>query len=210
MAKAFGTRAFLPARPRIPRQLGDSSRQRYAHQRAFLSSRKIEQSSHSAASTPPQAPPIEKLHQRVSKHPSRLRQLWNDGSILLFLGWSGLTLLVLDRFLQYQSAQDAADMVGIIQDETRQKRRELLEKYKNAPTLFECVIRTEYKMGGSHGLKGAKVNDIVQVLEEAVGPGKYYNLCRIEIDGEVSVGWYPESFMEKVTPRRKAGRWLPW
>ena len=133
-----------------------------------------------------------------------------DGSVLLFIGWSGLALLILDRFLQYRSAQDAADMVGIIQDETRQKRRVLLEKYKDAPTLFECVIRTEYKMGGSQGLKGAKVNDTVQVLEEAVGPGKYYNLCRMTVDGEVSIGWYPISFMEKVVPEHQTRRWLFW
>ena len=58
--------------------------------------------------------------------------------------------MAFDRYLQYQDRQDASRMVGMVEEETRQKRQELLLRYKDAPALFSCIVREEYsKMGVS-------------------------------------------------------------
>jgi hypothetical protein len=141
---------------------------------------------------------------------SRLRQRWDDGSILLFTGFATLGVVLLDRYLQYQDRQEASDAAAMIVEETKQKRRELLEKSRNVPHKFTCEICTEFdKMGGSHGLKDLKLGDVVEVLEEGVGPGNGYNLCRIRSQsGEVdAVGWFPMSYMKKIQVARKRWFW---
>jgi hypothetical protein len=45
------------------------------------------------------------------------------------------------------------------------------------PTLFHCVIRKN--AGLKHCLSGVQLGDVVEVLEEGVGPDKAYNLCRL-------------------------------
>lgn len=130
-------------------------------------------------------------------------------------------LVVFDRVLQHFDRQDAGVAVAQIEDEQRRKRMELFEAYRDEPSVFRCVVRQEYKMGGSHGLKGVKVDDILDVLEEGVGPGKYYNMCRRtdpETGNALSVGWYPIAFLEKMetddgttgeaSPRKR--RWIPF
>ena len=137
---------------------------------------------------PPAAPPR-----------SGLRTWWDSGSLLIALGWTGLAVFALDRYLQYTDRQDAMNMVGMLSEESRQKRQVLLEEWKDKPTLYKCIVKESYKMGGSHGLKDVQVNDIVEVLQEGVGPGESYHLCRTrDEEGSVkSIGWYPIAFMEK-------------
>ena len=51
-------------------------------------------------------------------------------------------------------------------------------------------------------MKHARVSDVVEVLEENVGPknDKLYHLCRKKTqDGQVmSIGWFPIRFLEKI------------
>jgi len=118
-----------------------------------------------------------------------------------------LALVVGDRYLQYADRREAGNMVAYIDHEQRLKRLQLREEHKDKPALFDCIVRKEYKMGGTHGLKGAKLDDVLEVLEERVGPNGHYNLCRRrDADtGEVlSVGWYPIAYLEKVDSRSKA------
>lgn len=85
--------------------------------------------------------------------------------------------------------------------ETEEKRRQLFQEWKDSKTLFRCKIHEEYKaMGGSHGLQGVRRDDVVEVLQEGVGPGGYYNLCRTRTKGGAidSIGWYPISYMQKI------------
>ena len=125
-------------------------------------------------------------------------------------GWTGLGLLTIDRVLQYMDRADADQIVDMIHRENDQKRQELLGRYWDAPTLYKSTVKMEYKMGGSHGLKGVKENDIVEVLQEEVGPGNYYNLCRtVDEKGDVqSIGWYPVSYLEQVPEKTKKKGWL--
>jgi hypothetical protein len=135
------------------------------------------------------------------------RTSWDNGSILIGLGWSGLALLALDRYLLYQIQNDSDTMIETIRDESARQKQALVAAWRDQPALYECIIRHEYKnMGGSHGLVGVVVGDVVQVLQQGVGPNQQYNLCRIPrqrtIDGEeeppVAIGWYPMAFMEQI------------
>lgn len=146
------------------------------------------------------------------KAPSKIRQLWDDGTILLSLGFSSLFLVAVDRFLQYQNKQEVTETVQDIRQQVEEKRREMMERYQDSPTLFQCKVVEEYKMGGSHGLKGVKVGDVVDILQEDVGPGEYYHLCRTrdaETADVLSIGWYPQGYMEPIQGEKKR-RWMFW
>jgi len=108
---------------------------------------------------------------------------WDSGRILLTLGWGGLAVLVLDRYLQRQQRaqrREAVQMVKTMEEEIARDKRRLHETWRDAPVLFHCVIRRAYKsMSGSHGLRGVEVGDVVEILQEGVGPDKAYNLCRL-------------------------------
>jgi hypothetical protein len=142
---------------------------------------------------------------------SKWRQWWDDGSILITLGWSGLALLAFDRYLLYQIQTDAHDMMQDLAVEATRQQDALRQQWAHQPALFECVIRREYKnMGGSMGLSNVQVGDVVQVVQERVGPQQSYHLCRITRydhgNGHTSgsIGWYPIDFMEKVPGGRPA------
>jgi hypothetical protein len=132
-----------------------------------------------------------------------------------------------------------------IMDHVARERHELLLQHRHTPALFRCVVRRASAMGGSHGLRSTatttsssssnragagnvndtdvnddsiQVNDIVEVLEEGVGPDKYYNLCRTRSKetGEVdAVGWYPIVCLEKLeeaetNKKKKKSYWTFW
>jgi len=136
---------------------------------------------------------------------------------LIGLGWTGLALVVVDRYLQYVDRQDAGYHVAVIEREQRRARQKLLEEWRDSPALFVCTARQEYKgMGGTHGLKNVRLGDRIDILQERVGPGGHYNLCRLrrarpgEDGADVSVGWYPIAFLEKEMPKSKLRRWIGW
>jgi adenosine/AMP kinase len=152
---------------------------------------------------------------------SRLRQWWDNGNLLIGFGWTLFGVLLLDRYLQYSEGMNVESVVGIVEEEARQKRFELLEKHRNDPTLFKCAVRKIYKMGGSHSLMHVELNDVIEVLQEGVGPDQVYNLCRkmntldTGVNGQqqqqqvLSIGWYPIQYLEKVREPKKS-RWAFW
>jgi len=72
------------------------------------------------------------------------------------------------------------------------------------PTLFYCVIRTN--SGLTHCLSGVRLGDVVDVLEEGVGPNQDYNLCRLRARGDDNdgpfsrdtYGWFPIRWLQKL------------
>ena len=101
-------------------------------------------------------------------------------------------------------------MVKTMEEEIQREKFRLHQEWKDKPVLFHGVIRRAYKqMSGSHGLRGAQVGDVVEVLDEGVGPNNEYNLCRLRVQQqqpqgfdiqEEQIGWFPMAFMEKVPP----------
>jgi hypothetical protein len=87
-----------------------------------------------------------------------------------------------------------------------QQRTEMRQQHLNKPLQFQCHVRKvpEPNMfDGNKSLVGIQVGDVVDVLEEGVGPDGMYNLCRTTRspgnEGTVrQVGWYPIWFLEKI------------
>ncbi len=77
-----------------------------------------------------------------------------------------------------------------------------LERLETKPTLFHCVVRKT--SGLTHCLSGVRLGDVVEILEEGVGPDKAYNLCRLPAkDNEASLsrdtyGWFPIRWLQKL------------
>ena len=94
----------------------------------------------------------------------------------------------------------------------------MLRKGGATNPLFQCTIRkAPQNFDGHKCLKNVKVGDVVNVIEEGVGPEGQYNLCSIvrstttakknnnggDDDGNdsvenVSIGWFPCSCLEKM------------
>lgn len=168
----------------------------------------------SSGPEPPPTPP-----------PSFFRKHLRSGTPELIFGFGLLTLLAADRLLQNrQEAQHKLDRETVLQrlrydvaSDTAQSRADghslSVEEESSKPCLFKCKIMTVPRLfDGTKSLMGVQVGDIVDVLEERVGPGGTYNLCRFVaqpgMEGSssnkrkdsdvISVGWYPMSCLEKI------------
>ena len=69
------------------------------------------------------------------------------------------------------------------------------------PILFHCVIRTN--SGLTHCLSGVRLGDVVDILEEGVGPNQDYNLCRLHARDDEPLsrdtyGWFPIRWLQKL------------
>ena len=172
----------------------------------------------------------------------RIASLRSNGTPEIALGGSVLLLLAADQFLQGRSEEKfrrdkAAVMTRLRHDVRIDLEREAAGGMDGAalaavggtgggsdlaqiPALFRCrVVVVPRYFDGTKSLKGTVVGDILDVLEEGVGPGRAYNLCRRttrggggggeregqgEEDGEegsaslISVGWYPMTCLEKL------------
>ena len=76
------------------------------------------------------------------------------------------------------------------------------------PTKFHCVVR-KVGEGMNHCLTGVRIGDVVEVLEEGVGPEQNYNLCRLpprpgqrNDDNSMTnvdvYGWFPTRGLQKL------------
>ena len=84
------------------------------------------------------------------------------------------------------------------------------------PTLFRCKVRKIPAMfDGTMSLKGTHLGDILHVIQENVGPGGMYHLCRLDdtvndanVDDKEQtnrksrIGWFPISHLEKLDDDR--------
>jgi hypothetical protein len=111
-----------------------------------------------------------------------------------------LALLIVDRTLQYYDRQDAARLLAMTKNEQAEQQRALYEEYKDKPMLKECTVKVAYKMGGTHGLPNVTQGQVLQVLQEGIGPQGHYAMCRTldEQGNPLAIGWYPMSFLEPI------------
>lgn len=120
-----------------------------------------------------------------------------------WLMWFGIVLmgvLVIDNVLQYQLEQEAQAKTRQLAKEEEEFRQTLQQEWQDKPALFLVKAIIKYQMGGTMGLRNVTVGDVLQVLQENVGPNQgYYLCCTRNDDGEmISIGWYPTSFVEKI------------
>lgn len=133
---------------------------------------------------------------------------WKDGTIEFAVGGLMITALAIDQVLQYQERLERNTIMNEIHNATRvgsvDDEAEMEEWLNRQNPLFDCVVRTvPFSLDGYKCLKGIEVGDVVEVLEEKVGPGNMYNLCRRKINREsarpVAAGWVPTKYLEKIT-----------
>lgn len=151
----------------------------------------------------------------------RLSDLRRNGTPEIVIGFVILTVVGVDYFLQMQTDQQRQDMKHQLEREVRRDEASTHEEDKKllnnegaiTKLKFQCIIRkVPQNFDGHKCLKNVKVGDVINVLEEGVGPGGQYNLCSIgrgnaknatkdssgEYEKRVSIGWYPCSCLEKI------------
>jgi hypothetical protein len=134
----------------------------------------------------------------------RIREWWDNGNILLAIGWSGVALWLVDQYLQYQMRdQPPLDKDELLQElvyNAKLQRQRLYDQYKNHKCLYKCIItNADVPLGGSHGLRKAHTGDVVEVLEERVGLGNVYHVCRLRRkDMPDEIGWFPIRHLQRV------------
>jgi len=83
------------------------------------------------------------------------------------------------------------------EEEHSQNRKEL---EISSQILFHCVIRRT--RGFTHCLSNIQVGDVVEILQEGVGPDQEYNLCRLPAPPNEhvrdTVGWFPIRWLQKL------------
>jgi len=149
----------------------------------------------------------------------RLARLRSNGTPEIVFGAGLLALLAADQLLQsQQEARHKSDREAVLQrlqydvDADMAKERSdgralSMEEESSKPSLFQCRVMAVPKyFDGTKSLMGVEVGDVVDVLEEQIGPGGTYNLCRLirqendqkHRESVISVGWYPMSCLEKI------------
>ena len=126
------------------------------------------------------------------------------GGILIGLGWTLLGLVALDQVLQYRQEHEAREhlrTLALMQQEADGQNQ--ADWDTSLPTLFQCkIVHTQHSLDGTKMLRNIKVGDVVEVMEEAVGPNKAYNLCRFfpppNNRENGSIGWYPSQYMKRL------------
>jgi len=150
----------------------------------------------------------------TSGPPKNTTPNWRQsGTPEIVIGTTILSLLALDHYLQNKQDESRRKFMSTLQAVIREDEISEKELNHNKPdneepeetkSLFYCIVRRLPKyFDGSKCLKGVRVGDKVSVIQENVGPGGMYHLCRLEYVDEkrgitfVDVGWFPISCLEK-------------
>eukprot|EP00986_Skeletonema_menzelii_P018546 scaffold26656_cov149-Skeletonema_menzelii.AAC.11 len=148
----------------------------------------------------------------------RLRELRRNGTPEILFGGLVLAVVGTDYYLQQRNDQQRSEMIRQFEEEVKQdeeisrkEERELINNNGGAgmKSLFQCVVRkVPQQFDGHKCLTNLNVGDVVNVLQEGVGPDNKYNLCSIERsdasstntseEKHISVGWFPCSCLEKI------------
>lgn len=131
------------------------------------------------------------------------RNRWTVAGWFPPLFFSGcIAMMIFDHYLEYlditisqrttQAIQErAAQEFNVNHDDKRQQQR-----WMHSEAQWNAKVA---RVGGPRYLRNLRVGDIVDILEESVGPGQAYHMCRVrDAQGNVSVGWYPIAFLQDV------------
>mmetsp|Transcript_44340 Transcript_44340/g.82352 ORF Transcript_44340/g.82352 Transcript_44340/m.82352 type:complete len:191 (-) Transcript_44340:190-762(-) len=139
----------------------------------------------------------------------RIRDLRSNGTPEIVFGLTLLGLLAADRFVQSQQRNGRDEVVRMLEREVRAAVDErsgatgsFPPETADQPRLFRCAVRrAPENFDGTKCLRGVREGDVVDVLEEGVGPGNAYNLCRVCKEGtndDLLIGWFPMTCLEKL------------
>jgi hypothetical protein len=131
----------------------------------------------------------------------RIRHLRSNGTPEIVIGTTLLLLAITDYTLQQRNTESKQETMRQLQRMVDNDAKQLHKEVdKTQQPLFQCVVRrVPHSLDGHACLTNVHVGDVLNVLEEGVGPGKVYNLCEVERSGGVkSVGWFPCSCLEPI------------
>ncbi len=147
----------------------------------------------------------------------RLAELRHNGTPEMIIGITVLAVLGVDYAIQVRNGEQKEEMYRQLQREVKRDgeiaREDMIKAgLDSEKALFKCVVRRiPPNFDGHKCLTDVSIGDVVDVMEEGVGPGGQYNLCSIrrktqqircedksESENRVSVGWLPCSCLEKV------------
>eukprot|EP00970_Alexandrium_tamarense_P009544 scaffold1917_cov196-Alexandrium_tamarense.AAC.5 len=166
-----------------------------------------------STSRPPMSEPIE-----AAPSPSLLSELRRNGTPEIVVGCIILSLAGIDYAIQLRRDQQRDEMMKSlgkkVKADEEQSRKEDGEKIISGAATkyqFKCIVRrVPQNFDGHKCLTNVKVGDVLNVVEEGVGPGRQYNLCSIDRRRSViepggksksdatSIGWFPCSCLEKM------------
>jgi len=148
---------------------------------------------------------------------SRLSELRHNGTPEMVIGITVLAVLGVDYAIQVRNGEQKEEMYRQLQREVKRDGEIAREDMMKAGTdstksLFQCTVRRiPPNFDGHKCLTDVRIGDVVDVMEEGIGPGGQYNLCSIRRETQqnkrddnsgsknrVSVGWLPCSCLEKV------------
>jgi len=155
------------------------------------------------------------LHSARKNNNGKKGMEWKrNGTVELVIGGTILALLGADQFLQTRQTNERETIkdqlklaIHVDQQSANLKSNgssSLADKDNLA--LFQCTIRRKPKFfDGTRSLMNVEVGDVVDVLEESVGPEGMYNLCRTRRESGESKksisqneGWFPTTCLEKM------------
>jgi len=145
---------------------------------------------------------------------------WQNGTPEIIVGTVLLLGACAEFYLQGQETTEKERLMMEMHEMTRHGSIEDMEEMEDwlnrQNPLFDCTVRRlPLNMDGYKCIQGVKVGDVVEILEEKVGPEEMYNLCRTKMnttDGNnnndnedvvvrgkpISAGWFPTMCLEKV------------
>eukprot|EP00980_Cylindrotheca_fusiformis_P000604 scaffold154_cov129-Cylindrotheca_fusiformis.AAC.21 len=111
---------------------------------------------------------------------------------IMFLGWAASDSIFGNR----QIGQNER-----LRQEFLQSSSSSLVDEESTPILSYCVVRRA--SGVTHCLTSVQLGDVVEVLQEGVGPNRAYNLCRLPADPNEPLstdiyGWFPTRWLQKL------------
>jgi hypothetical protein len=143
-----------------------------------------------------------------------------SGNIFIGIGWILLGLVAIDQLLQYKQEQELQERHLLLDEMQREADDANVPTFDaSLPTLYRCkLLHVEPTLDGTKMLtrngksRILKVGDVVEILQDNVGPNRAYHLCRLlptdnnnnnnnnnkSITAEPFVGWYPVNFLERV------------
>jgi hypothetical protein len=142
-----------------------------------------------------------------------------SGNIFIGIGWILLGLVAIDQLLQYKQEQELKKRHLLLDEMQREADDANVPTFDaSLPTLYRCkLLHVEPTLDGTKMLtrngksRTLKVGDVVEILQDNVGPNRAYHLCRLlstdnnnnnnnnkSITAEPFVGWYPVNFLERV------------
>ena len=149
---------------------------------------------------------IRQIHDNHNVPPTFFARLRSNGTPEIIIGTTILIVAGIDYTLQKRNDDDRTEMMRELERKVNVDaeitRKEMDGKMK-LKTLFKCIVRqVPPSFDGHRCLTDVQVGDVLDVLEEGVGPGRQYNLCSIDRcskeNSDVSVGWFPCVCLEPI------------